>query len=202
MGAFAFVQQRDWERVTNYSQLGLADAPTIYFESFPQTFLAAAACATGRIEEGLPVLEFIIPLLAQSEHRLAWTLLGTTLAQAYATAGRSEDARALLEDILACGERGRALFVIAQTNRMLGELDAAAGRIHDAAARFERAIEAAEASGSENELALALAGRGRITNGHPGRTDLERALATLGRLGTCGEPDRVRADLAAMPIGR
>jgi class 3 adenylate cyclase/tetratricopeptide (TPR) repeat protein len=202
MGAFAFVQQRDWERVTRYSQLGLTDAPTIYFQSFPQTFLAAAACATGRIEEGLPVLEFIIPLLQQSEHRLAWTLLGTTLSQAYATAGRTEDARALLEDILACGERGRALFVIAQTNRMLGELDAAAGRIHDATARFDRAIKAAEASGSENELALALAGRGRITNGHPGRSDLERALATLERLGTCVEPDRVRADLAAMPVER
>lgn len=200
MGAFAFVQQRDWERVTRYSQLAFADAPTIYFRTFPQTFLAAAACATGRIEEGLPVLESIIPLLEQTEHRLAWTLFAPMLAEAYAAAGRSDDARGLLENILAFGERGRALFVIAQTNRMLGELDAAAGRTHDAAARFERAIAAAETSGSENELALALAGRGRIGNKPQERSDLERALATLERLGTCGEPDRVRADLAAVPV--
>jgi tetratricopeptide (TPR) repeat protein len=110
-------------------------------------------------------------------------------------ADRPDEARALLERILACAERGRASFVIAQTNRMLGEIDAAAGGAAQAAARFERAIEAADRSRSENELALALAARGRL-RGLDGVADLERALAIFECLGTCVEPDRVRADLA------
>jgi len=88
------------------------------------------------------------------------------------------------------------MFVIAQSSRMLGELDAAEGATAAAAARFERAIEAADQSHSENELALALAGRGRIS-GVNGVADLERALEIFERLGTCIEPDRIRAELAA-----
>jgi class 3 adenylate cyclase/tetratricopeptide (TPR) repeat protein len=195
MGAFAAVQQRDWERAVTYSELSLADAPTVYFQAFPQTFLAATACATGDLEKGLPVLEFVVPFLEQSEHLLAWTTLGPPLADAYVRAGRNQDARDLLERFLACGERGRAMFVIAQINRMLGELDAAEGATSAARAHLDRAIEAAGRSHSENELALALAGRGRLDG--PGRmSDLERALEILERLGTCIEPDRLRADLA------
>jgi len=196
MGAFAALQQRDWEQVAVYSHLALADAPTVYFQAFPQTFLAATACVTGSLDDALPVLEFLIPFLEQSEHRLAWTFLGTPLADAYHRAGRSQDSRALLERFLDCGERGQAMFVIAQSSRMLGELDAAEAETAAAAARFDRAIETAERSGSENELALALAARGRL-GGPQGVADLQRALAIFERLNTCVEPDRIRADLAA-----
>jgi predicted ATPase/class 3 adenylate cyclase len=195
MGAFAFVQQRNWERAVEYSQLALADAPTIYLQGFPQIYLGAAACATGRIDEGLPVLELIIRLIEQSGHVFAWASHGPMLGQAYITAGRNDDARALLEPILDCTDRGRALCNFAQVSRLLGEIAAVEGD-PAAAARFERAIEAAEVSGSENELALALADRGRL-RGPDGAPDLERALAIFERLGTCVEPERIRAELAA-----
>jgi tetratricopeptide (TPR) repeat protein len=195
VGAVAALWQHDWMQVATKSELALADAPTIYFQGFPQVCLAATACASGNPDDGLPPLEFIIPFFEQSEHLLCWTLLGPPLADAYRRVGRSEDARALLERFLACGERGQAMFVIAQTSRMLGELDAAEGATEAAGARFDRAIETAEQSGSENELALALAARGRL-GGPGGVRDLERALAIFERLGTCVEPDRVREDLS------
>jgi hypothetical protein len=80
---------------------------------------------------------------------------------------------------------------------MLGEIDAAEGPPETAAARFERTIEAAERSGSENELALALAARGRL-RGTGGGGDLEQPLEIFERLGTCVEPERIRTELATV----
>jgi len=58
---------------------------------------------------------------------------------------------------------------------------------------------------AENELALAYAGYGRLhrQQGHiaPARDYLTRALAIFERLGTLGEPDRVRQVLAELPEG-
>jgi hypothetical protein len=72
-----------------------------------------------------------------------------------------------------------------------------------AAPHFEASISVLGDIKSENELALAYTGYGSVHK-HQGRTVeardyFARALEIFERLGTLVEPDKVRADLAALP---
>ena len=70
---------------------------------------------------------------------------------------------------------------------------------------FEQSIALLRAIHAENELALAYAGYGRLQKqlSHlaQARASLTRALETFERLGTLGEPDKVRQALAGLPGG-
>lgn len=199
LAAFAFLEQRDWESASSYARLALAEAPTVYFEGFPQAFLASYLCSTDRLDGGLPILEAIVPMAEASEHRVVWMLVACLLADAYRAAGRDHEAGSLLEAVLTWAKRGNAGYFGARAHRSLGELAFAAGAPTSAADHFETAIAIATRTESMNELALALAARGRMSAGR-GRMDLERALGILERLGTFEEPERIRAELVAVPV--
>ena len=194
--SFAALEQRDWNRAVEYAQLALREAPTVYFEGLAQMFLASCLCSTGQLDQGLPVLEAIVPMAEASEHRVIWMFSASFLADAYGSSARVDDARELAERVLNWAERGSAGYLTARAHRTLGALEAASGRPAAAVAHLDRAIEVAERTGSENELALAFGERGRLLRGVGGRADLERALAILNRLGTRVEPERIRAELA------
>ena len=72
-----------------------------------------------------------------------------------------------------------------------------------AAPHFEQSIAILQQINAENELALAYAGYGRLhqQQGHvtQAREYLTRALEIFERLGTLGEPDKVRQALADLP---
>ena len=72
-----------------------------------------------------------------------------------------------------------------------------------AAPHFEHSIAILQQINAENELALAYAGYGRLYqqqgNIAQARKYLTRALVIFERLGTLGEPDRVRQALAELP---
>ena len=92
-------------------------------------------------------------------------------------------------------------FLIGSACRLLGE--AAGSRDPaEAAAHFEWSLRVLEEIQAENELALALAGYGRLMRDQgrieSAREHLGRALAILERLGTLREPERVREDLAGL----
>jgi class 3 adenylate cyclase/tetratricopeptide (TPR) repeat protein len=197
--AFVCVEQRDWDRAAAYAQFALHEAPTVYFEGIPQMFLASLLCSTGKPEQGVPILEAIVPMAEASEHRVIWMYAVNFLADAYAFSGRVEDARAVLGPVLAWAERVGAGYLTARSHRTMAAIDAAAGAETAALSHLDRAIEVAQRTGSENELALALASRGRLLLDSTGRGDLERALAIFNRLGTLVEPDRIRAELAVTP---
>ena len=70
---------------------------------------------------------------------------------------------------------------------------------------FEQSIAILQQSHAENELALADAGYGRLHqqqgNMSQAREYLTRALEIFERLGTLGEPDRVRQALTELSKG-
>jgi hypothetical protein len=135
-----------------YAQLALREAPTVYFEGIPQLFLASCLCSTGQLDQGLPVLEAIVPIAEAWEHRMIWMFSASVLAEAYGSSGRVDDARELAERVLSWAERGGADYLTARAHRMLGVLEAASGRPAVAIAHLDRAIEVAGRTGSENEL--------------------------------------------------
>jgi tetratricopeptide (TPR) repeat protein len=104
-------------------------------------------------------------------------------------------------ECLEIAERHGMRYLIGSACRLLGE--AAGSRDPaQASAHFERSLRVLEEIQAENELALALAGYGRLLRDQ-GRTEsarehLGRALAILERLGTLREPERVRKDLAGL----
>ena len=100
-------------------------------------------------------------------------------------------------------------FHIGAAHRLLGEIalttNPAQGKEPLAAPHFEYSIAILHQIHAENELALAYAGYGRLhqQQGHvtPARDYLTRALGIFERLGTLGEPDKVRQALAELPTG-
>jgi class 3 adenylate cyclase/DNA-binding SARP family transcriptional activator/tetratricopeptide (TPR) repeat protein len=204
IGALVCVEKRDWATAIDYGNAAKETAPTVYFRGFAFGFLAPALCHTGAVDEGLPVLEQIVPMAKAARHELAWTFLAPRLADAYLTAGDHARARQTLLEIHGAAASRGANFFLGASGRCLAELDLAQGDAEEAVLRLEAAIKTLRASGSENELGLALgalARAKRVTG-----TDMEAAaiaqegLAILERLGTLEEPDRLRHELAAEPV--
>ena len=139
-----------------------------------------------------------------ARHELAWTFLAPRLADAYLTAGDYVRAHQLLLEIHAAAARREASFFLGASGRCLGEVALAQGDAEEAVRRLEAAIETLRASGSENELGLALGALGRakrlVGNDVEATAIAKEALAILDRLGTLEEPDRLRHELAAEPV--
>jgi tetratricopeptide (TPR) repeat protein len=204
IGALVCVEKRDWATALEYGNAAKKTAPTVYFRGFAFGFTAPALCHTGAVDEGLPVLEHIVPMAKAARHEMAWTFLASRLADAYVTAGDYERAhQTLLELHGAAASRGASYFLGA-SGRCLGDVALARGDAEEAIRRLESAIETLRASGSENELGLSLGALGRakrlMGNNVAAAASTREALAILDRLGTLEEPDRLRHELASDPV--
>jgi tetratricopeptide (TPR) repeat protein len=204
IGALVCLEKRDWATAIDYGTAAKETAPTVYFRGFAFGFLAPALCHTGAVDEGLPVLEQIVPMTKAARHELAWSFLAPRLADAYLTAGDYVRAHKLLLAIHAAAESRRASFFLGAGGRCLGEVALAQGDAEEAIRRLEPAIETLRASRSENELGLALGALARakrlVGNDLEATASAKEALAILDRLGTLEEPDRLRYELVAEPV--
>ncbi len=98
-------------------------------------------------------------------------------------------------------------FHIGSAHRLLGEIALCTNPAQIegplAAPHFEQSIAILQQIHAENELALAYAGYGRLYqqqgNIAQAREYLTRALGIFERLGTLGEPEKVRQALAKLP---
>jgi len=133
-------------------------------------------------------------------------LFALFLGEGYWLTGEYDKARQALEEHLAIAERCGMKFHIGAAHRLLGEIALTTNpyQVEEplAAPHFEQSIAILHAIHAENELALAYAGYGRLhqQQGHVTQAQeyLTRALAIFERLGTLGEPDKVRQALAAL----
>jgi tetratricopeptide (TPR) repeat protein len=117
------------------------------------------------------------------------------LGEGYWLAGAYDQAKQTLAGVLDIARRCGMRFALGSAHRLLGEV-----ALHtspaEAPSYFEQSIAILHAIHADNELALAYAGYGRW---HAQYGDLARvrdylaqALALFERLGTLGEPDKVR----------
>ncbi|MGZ4356770.1 MAG: BTAD domain-containing putative transcriptional regulator [Gaiellaceae bacterium] len=204
IGALVCVEKRDWANALDYGNASKETAPTVYFRGFALGFTAPALCHTGAVHEGLPILEQIVPMAKAARHEMAWGFLAPRLADAYVTAGDHERARQMLLEIHGAAARSGASFFLGASGRRLGEVALAQGDPEGAAPRLEAAIETLRASGSENELGLAMGAlaraKRRMGNDLEAAAIAQEALTILDRLGTLEEPDRLRHELAAETV--
>jgi tetratricopeptide (TPR) repeat protein len=131
------------------------------------------------------------------------------LGEGYWLAGEYDKARHIFAELLEIAERCGMKFHIGCAHRFLGEIalhtNPAQREAPLAAPHFEQSIAVLQQIKAENELALAYAGYGRLHrqqgNMTQAREYLTRALEIFERLGTLGEPDKVKQVLAILPEG-
>ena len=148
-------------------------------------------------------IELLAPLVPMWLHRWWFDAVAlVALGEAYYRAGELDQARATLEQAIEVAQPRGMLFMVAPAQRLLGEVLLAENQLQDSEVRFKQALELLQRFKAENEVALAQAGYGRLLvkqgRRDEGRALLAQALAVFERLGTIGEPERVRADMAAL----
>ena len=108
IGAQVCVEKRDWATALDYGNAAKETAPTVYFRGFAFGFTAPALCHTGAVDEGLAILEQIVPMAKAARHEMAWSFLAPRLADAYVTAGDYARAHQTLLEIHGAAARSGA----------------------------------------------------------------------------------------------
>jgi tetratricopeptide (TPR) repeat protein len=196
-----FIFKQDFAKATEHAEASLENARTPADKVWAQTFLGWAWCRSGRAREAVDLLASILPLYEATQFVPGVVLTSAMLGEAYWRCGQREDAEKTLKKGL---ERATLAstkkFYVGWMNRILGEIATEQNLEQLAVAHFEKAVTTLEAIKAENELAFAYYGYGRL-HGRLNRTGeatdfLTRALEIFIRLGTLGEPAKIRAELS------
>jgi tetratricopeptide (TPR) repeat protein len=169
-------------------------------ELFAKGSRALVQCKMGQAAEAANVLADVVGAI-RSMRFPACETFALYYCEALWQSGDLAKARAALNECLAIVEPCGMRFYAASARRLLGEVELAEGGEHltIAARHFENSIAVLETLGGHNELALALAGYGRLRKavGDPegAREYSTRALGIFECLGTRIEPARVRQTL-------
>ncbi len=198
--ALVYTSKGDPQGSVRYGELAVEKAPTPADKVWAQTFLAYAWCRAGEPAKAAAVLSELLPLYQATGFLGGVAGTRIFLGEAHWRCGDYGKARETLQGGLQLAEQLGMKFLTGYAHRLLGEVFASEQVDAEAATHFEKSIEILERIRSENELALAYAGYGRlhVRQGDRGRAQeyLTRALEIFERLGTLIEPDRVRQELA------
>lgn len=187
--------------VAGFTTLAVQQAPTPADAAWSRSYLAWAYCRAGALHRWLDELAQLIAQYRAA--RFIWSeIYALCLGEGYWLAGAYDQASQTLTGVLDTARRCGMRFAQGSAQRLLGEV-ALHTEPSQAAAHFESSLSILQQIGADNELALAYAGSGRrhVQRGNsvPARDYLTQALAIFERLGTLGEPDKVRQVLAALP---
>ena len=204
--SMAYTAKGDLVRALEYGELAVQKAPTPADKTWAQAALAWAWCRAGEPHRGVEVLAQVVSM-QRAARRIWGELFALFLGEGYWLAGEYDKATQTLEEHLAIAERSGMKFHIGSAHRLLGEIalepTPPRSRAPLAAPHFEQSIAILQQIHAENELALAYAGYGRLLqqqgNIAQAREYLTRALGIFERLGTLGEPEKVRQALAELP---
>jgi len=162
-----------------------------------------AWCRAGELEKGIESLRAAVQIYRAGRFVIGELLCKAWLGEGYLLAGEYDKANEILDEHLQLAERCGGRWYEGYTHRLLGEV-ALKTNPDEAAPHFEKAISIFREIKAENELALAYSGMGRFHrqqgNTEQARKYLNDALEIFERLGTLIEPDKVRNELAELPV--
>jgi tetratricopeptide (TPR) repeat protein len=197
-----YTLKNDLGQALEHGELAVQRAPTPGDKAWSQGYLAWVWCRRGELRRGVETLAQAVSMFRAVG--FAWNELffALSLGEGYWRAGEYAKATQTLEELLDGAEHCGMQFLVGSAHRLLGEI-----ALHtdpaQAAPHFAQSIATLRAIHAENELALTYAGYGRWHAQHgnmaQARDYLTRALEIFERLGTLGEPDKVRQALAALP---
>jgi tetratricopeptide (TPR) repeat protein len=194
--------KNDLGQALEHAELAVQNAPTPGDKAWSQAYLTWVWCRRGEPYRGVETLAQLVSM--QRAVGCVWVelLYALYLGEGYWRAREYAKATQTLRELLDGAERCGMQFLAGSAHRLLGEI-ALHTDLPQAAPHFEQSIAILHAIHAENELALAYAGYGRwhAQQGDTAqvREYLTRALEIFERLGTLGEPDKVRQVLAILP---
>jgi tetratricopeptide (TPR) repeat protein/class 3 adenylate cyclase len=196
----SYLFQGDLERAAEFLELAISKARGPLDEMFARSFYALAQCKRGESEKGLSALQGFLNMSRVLSFRIGELLVGLWLGEGYLCAGETAQARLVLGELTALARRCKALYILGPALRLLGEA-MLEPEPETARQYFEESIAMLQKVRAENDYAHALAGYGRyyLHTGDTakGREHLKAALAIFERLGTLGEPHKIRQELSA-----
>jgi tetratricopeptide (TPR) repeat protein len=181
-----------------YADLAVQSAPTVAEKVWAQTFLGWSLCRAGETIKGVELLASLVPMYRFTGFLPGEIIVTLHLCEGYFLSGEYEKARQTLEEVLPVTEGCEMKLYIAWAHRLLGEI-ALKDDFRRAEAHFEKSTQIYKRINSDNELALAYSGYGRLYK-QQGNTDKAREYLTMAleifeRLGTFIEPDKVKKEL-------
>jgi class 3 adenylate cyclase/tetratricopeptide (TPR) repeat protein len=201
--SYAYTLKGDLARGIEYAERAVEKAPTPADKAWAQRTLAMALCRSGEPKRGVELLNAVSPIFRTGGFTSSEIPLTCHLAEGYWLAGEYHNAKRTLENGLETIERCGARYYLGYALRILGEVTLKTDSIQ-AKNHFEKSIAVLKKIKAENELALAYAGYGRLYlqqgNKVEARGYLNKALKIFERLGTLIEPEKIRGELAEIPI--
>jgi tetratricopeptide (TPR) repeat protein len=165
--------------------------------------LAWARCRAGEWEQAIQPLAEVVQALRDGNHVSLALYFMPMLAEGYFLSREYSAASQLAQQTVELAQRVGARYPFGWACRLLGEITLETSS-NEAATHFEKDICIATKIKAENELGLAYSGMGRYhiqqRNMEEARKYLTDALEIFERLGTLIEPDKVRKELAELPI--
>lgn len=193
----------DHEQALTFAQRAYETAPTLADKTWTQVAMAWALCHAGEPRKGTEIVEEILPLFRAGRYVSAILQSMLILAEGCRMIGRYDEAERLLSEVRDTASRSEARNYLGWAYRVLGEVYLETD-LPRAGLAFEQSIALFQEIGADNELAKSWAGYGRHLSCSgkttEGREYLSKALAMFERLGTLIEPDKVRRELASLPI--
>jgi tetratricopeptide (TPR) repeat protein len=194
----------DGGSAVRYGDLALQKAVTPADHAWASGFSGLARSRAGEPHRGVEQLAPLVEM-QRTVGFVGGEFFAVWLGEAYWRAGQPARAVETLEAAIATYERCGMQFFLGSAHRMLAEVldatdgDHQTGRI---ARHLACSMGILNKLHARNELALAYAGHGRFQRQlgqiAEARDSFTRALEIFERLGTLGEPDKVRAELAEL----
>jgi tetratricopeptide (TPR) repeat protein len=207
IAGIAYIYKSDFAKAIEHCEIAVEKAPTLADKAWGQTFLAFAWCRSGQARKAADLLAPLVQAYEATQVVVAQVMAITLLGEAYWRSGQLDLAEWTLQKGLELANRIGAKFYMGCMRRLLGEvaLERNPRQVAEpfAAPHFEAGISILRDIKAEIELAFAYAGYGRFHEQQgrvaEARAYFARALEIFERLGTLVEPDKVRAELAALP---
>jgi tetratricopeptide (TPR) repeat protein len=199
----AYVLKGNLNSAIEYGEMAVQRAPTPADKVWAQTGPFWALCRLGDPLKGIKLGTGLLSAYRAVGFVPAEIYTIITLGEGHWRYGDYDKATKLLCEGLELAERSGMRFLIGYAHRLLGETTLKVNS-DEAKNHFMRSIAMFQEIKAENELAMAYAGYGRFHkqqgNVADGRAYLTKALEIFERLGTLIEPDKVRKELAELPV--
>jgi tetratricopeptide (TPR) repeat protein len=200
--AYMYNYKKDLARAVEYGELSAEKATTPLSRVSAMAALGYALCLVGELRKGINLLNQLLLTNKAEDYLGLVPWLNVMLGEGYWLAGEPEKSKQILEEALDLGERVKMKLWIGWAHLILGEIEIK-NNLDKAATHFERSVSIFTKIATENPLAHAYSGCGRL-NKHQGNMEqareyFEKALEIFERLGTLIEPEKIRKELAELP---
>jgi len=199
----AYVLKGDLNGAIEYGEMAVQRAATPADKVWAQTGPFWALCRLGDPLKGIELGTGLLSAYRTVGFVPAEIYTIVTLGEGHWRYGDYDKATQLLCEGLELAERSGMRFLIGYALRLLGETTLKVNS-DEAKNHFMRSIAIFQEIKAENELAMAYAGYGRFHKQQGNVADcreyLTKALEIFDRLGTLNEPDKVREELAELPV--